>query len=765
MIKFLTYFFTFVAFLRYAYSQDADSLDIYDLSLEQLSQLEVFSTSRTEFQNARYAAANITIITQEQIKRRGYENIIDVLEDLPDFKIDRNVDPRWLNDITLRGIRYMDKLIILQDGIRISSPTNEIVPVSHNYPIHHARQIEIIKGPASALYGADAFAGVINIITRTSKNEVSGSINGGMYNTGTVNLYLSKELNDDLSITVGMHGHVDEQPDLAKVYKSEYLGMENELKNGTFNTIFGPITPSTPVDPEKAYPIEARALNARIGYKNLSIGGFMNHIHVPSTTANSPSNAVYNEEQFFGHDIKMVTANYKLNLNDKILSNSQATYSDYDLDQNSNFRNVFTAMEPAYKFSASNKLKFEQLLTWSINSNFKITSGATYERFHSIPRSGDLQFPISMDNLEDAIIVNSIAPNNPDGIPAELIETTYTNIGGLVQFRWNMTNWDAIVGGRLDRDDRFSATFNPRLGFVYHPDGKSYVVKGTFGRAFLAPSPQNIFDRFGTFSTQDDGQTYAASFYHLPNPNLKPQTVSTVELSGKIFLDENFTVDASAYYSDVKNLITQINSGEHPDRIMTLYPNNEYEIAGQSYPIDLIEINDNLGESIIIGSSISLNYKNPIGVLNHAFVNYSYITGTLDIDEEGPIQKRNLPGVSPHMVKIGSTLRFGSLHLDTRLNIVSKQHTIGPSTVKQSDPSVYQEIDGYLLLNAHLRYILSDRITFSISGRNITNQKYRNINIGASPEDDGGTGSGSVEFSGGAPQNPIRITGGISFKL
>ena len=87
------------------------------------------------------------------------------------------------------------------------------------------------------------------------------------------------------------------------------------------------------------------------------------------------------------------------------------------------------------------------------------------------------------------------------------------------------------------------------------------------------------------------------------------------------------------------------------------------------------------------------------------------------------------------------------------------------NTIKQSNPEEYQEVDGYHLLNVHFRYDASEKLTVFVSGRNVTNQKYRNINIGANPENAGGGGSSTLEFSRGAPQNPIRITGGITFKL
>src|SRR5688572_23688401 len=128
------------------------------------------------------------VITEEQIQIRGYRSLLDVLMDMPDIKIDDKVYSLSRNRITMRGIEGQEKLIIMLDGVRISSPTNESLPIMENYPVHLAKQIEIIYGPASALYGADAFTGIINIITKkaeytTSKSEASYSMGDhGLYN-------------------------------------------------------------------------------------------------------------------------------------------------------------------------------------------------------------------------------------------------------------------------------------------------------------------------------------------------------------------------------------------------------------------------------------------------------------------------------------------------------------------------------------------------------------------------------------------------------
>ncbi len=775
MIRFVSSFIVISLFSpAITIAQVADTVNLYDLTLEELGNLSVYSTTRTVAEEADDAPAHITVITSTHIAERGYKSLMDVFEDLPNFKVDRGVDPRWLNDVTVRGVRYMDKLIILLDGVRISSPTNEIVSIFENYPVHLAEQIEVVYGPSSSLYGADAFVGVVNIVTKKpeSGDFVQGSVHGGMYGSFYTDLFWTKSFADDWDITIGESLFIDRQPDLSKFYPTEFVGMEEQLQTGIFNTILGPIQPSTPVDPEKGFPLEAVSLFGRLGYKDFSFTFFGNHAHNPSTVANSPSNAVYNEGQLFGHDVKMYTGRYLMERGD-LVSSSQLTFSTYRLDGKSNFRNVFTAMEPAYKYARSWKFKAEQLVTFPLAERLKITTGATFERFFSIPRSNDLANQVIRDRYEDAIIVNSIAPNNPSGIPAALITTSYNNVGGLVQVDWSAVNWNVIAGARLDKDERYKRTINPRVGIVYNPSSR-FTGKLLYGTAFLAPSPQNMFDRFGTFDTDDGGLTYNAGFFQLPNPNLQPQTISTTEINLKYFLLDNLCFDVSGYYSNIDQLISPITNLTNPERVNSLYPGGNYTLGGEIYPIDIIQINDNLGESSIYGGSITVNYlwRPQSNWSGDFFIISSLVEGSIDIDEVGPSMQRNLPGVSPSILRIGATLKNGPLSINTRLALISNQRTIGVNTVKDQNndgislnDTEYQELDGYHMLNININYQLKNNITFSLSGRNITDQRFRNVNIGANPEAALGGGSSEVEFANGAPQNPVRLTGGVTFRF
>ncbi len=179
-----------------------DSSLFQGLSLEDLQNLQVVSVTRSA-QKSNDAPATVRIVTADQIRLRAYQSLLEVLQDQPDYKIETNNDPRWQHDVQTRGVFGMDKFIILLDGVRISSPTNDILPVMENYPVHLAKQIEIVYGPASAVYGADALSGVINIVTRKAEgNFITGSAQGGLYNTYIGNLSAGVKINDIASFAV-----------------------------------------------------------------------------------------------------------------------------------------------------------------------------------------------------------------------------------------------------------------------------------------------------------------------------------------------------------------------------------------------------------------------------------------------------------------------------------------------------------------------------------------------------------------------------------
>ena len=152
----------------------AGDQDLSSMSLEQLSDVVVTSVSRQEERLAN-AAASIYIISATDIARNGILTLPEALRLAPNLQVAR-VDARNYA-ITARGFNtpFQNKLLVLIDGRSVYSPLfSGVYWDAQDVLISDIERIEIISGPGATIYGANAVNGVINIITRSSKDSQGG---------------------------------------------------------------------------------------------------------------------------------------------------------------------------------------------------------------------------------------------------------------------------------------------------------------------------------------------------------------------------------------------------------------------------------------------------------------------------------------------------------------------------------------------------------------------------------------------------------------
>jgi len=117
------------------------------------------------------APAVATVITEQDIKDVGANDIDDVLETVPGLHVARS--NTYSPVYSFRGIYTAEnpQVLMLINGVAITNlfPGNRGL-VWGGMPVESISRIEVIRGPGSAVYGADAFAGVINIITKTASD-------------------------------------------------------------------------------------------------------------------------------------------------------------------------------------------------------------------------------------------------------------------------------------------------------------------------------------------------------------------------------------------------------------------------------------------------------------------------------------------------------------------------------------------------------------------------------------------------------------------
>jgi vitamin B12 transporter len=130
----------------------------------------VVTATRTEAP-AEQLGASVTVITGEEIDARRYPTVDEALRGVPGVDIRRSGSLGKTTAISIRGANA-NQVQVLVDGMRVKSPTLGQVDLSDLSP-EMIERIEVIRGPQSTLYGADAMGGVVNVITRRGKGPFS----------------------------------------------------------------------------------------------------------------------------------------------------------------------------------------------------------------------------------------------------------------------------------------------------------------------------------------------------------------------------------------------------------------------------------------------------------------------------------------------------------------------------------------------------------------------------------------------------------------
>lgn len=151
-------------------AQQPPQNDLTQVSMEDLLNVQINSVSKKD-QELLKAAAAIFVISQEDIRRSGAATIPDLLRMVPGIDV-AQVDANT-SAISIRGFnsRLVDKVLVLIDGRTVYTPTTSgVYWDQQDVPLENIERIEVIRGPGGTVWGANAVNGVINIITKSSRD-------------------------------------------------------------------------------------------------------------------------------------------------------------------------------------------------------------------------------------------------------------------------------------------------------------------------------------------------------------------------------------------------------------------------------------------------------------------------------------------------------------------------------------------------------------------------------------------------------------------
>jgi outer membrane cobalamin receptor len=487
------------------FSQSADTIKVEDLlnmSLEELLNVEVSTASKVS-QKMREAPSTIRIITADQIKERGYLTLEQALADLPGFQF-RNIN--GFNTYSfLRGIPSQNNLILLLvDGIQINELNSGGYYGGGQFDLSNTERIEIVYGPASALYGTNAVSGIINIITRKPEKPNAGYISGSLGNFRTSSLDFGYEYTNykgDIGFRIAGMYKTSEKADLREEkgdynwtdnmenfeddytlngffrYKNLTAGITSQLKQSSFTTYYK--------------TIDDKYLDRGTLWNIWFLNAFVDY--------------TYDKKRTWSNTARLYTRNSNVldNTVEEIIKADSASPG-YQVGY----------YRPGWLIGVENQFNFYP------KKFLYFIAGVVYE--HESVAEG---FSQSRSNSQD---INPPAPGKPSKLENDLLSIYLQG-----QFYF-LKYFQFVAGARQDFSSYYHQVLTPRFALVFNI--KNFTAKLLYNEAFRAPRPWDYSAGTG-------------------NNDLKPEQMKSAELFLSYSITRFFNLEASVYQNHLTRLL------------------------------------------------------------------------------------------------------------------------------------------------------------------------------------------------------------------
>lgn len=522
--------------------------------------------------------ASTQIITSSDIKKSGATNVRDAITDFANITMTKKVRGGG-HEIIVRGMST-DKSLIMVNGHRVANEADGSGLGNANaldrINVDNIEKIEIVKGPSSALYGSEAMGGVINIITKGSKEaEVR---------TGLVNS--SEDFTNWWHLDSGEIGKFSATLDM-RFNKIRRDGDDTDFLTDSFGTA-------------QTYNFNANYHFNDHNYLNFYVDHYTQNLKRDLYT-HKRDNIKVNfpekmrpmgqtsmtgegsmEDALANYHYKQQT--YGLSWNGKTARNDwqiQTYLSKFDWKSDIRYSGIFKGHVPAglnpmtgrmwdtifngfmagdsgiYKNDVnvnSNKIfVIEGRNSTKINDNHRITYGAEY-----------IKNTVKGTNFGDGnqFGVTHIGSVSKNGVKKEISEKEIDTYAAYLQDEINYGKWFIVPAIRYDHHENFGSHTSPKLGLTYKAND-TFRVKANYGKGFKAPTIQNLYCKLVTHMGP------AGIITVNPNANLRPETSNSWDVGVE---KEWGKISTSLVYFDTKleNMITTEEIGDKTYRCVNV---------------------------------------------------------------------------------------------------------------------------------------------------------------------------------------------------
>ena len=546
------------------------------LTTDKIGKQQVVSASRS-LKTLEDLPLSIYVITQEEIFKNGYTTLVDVLKSLPGIRVSQPGSALDGETFLMRGLYGNSYAKILINDLPIKPSAVGGMPIGAQLPIRQAERIEVIFGPAAAVYGADASSGVINIILKETEKPLFTradlSVGSNAYND--LNVMFGGRIGKGKRILrFSVYGSNTVFDDRNTKYDSNlynprsYSGQDSSyLSNPNYRG-----TPRKPV--LNTLPHLSRMFGIDLRYRALQFSYNQMYRRDHSAIGLNPFSVSYtNPLNYIGETItrfniglrknfknsgftaNLTLLNYNMDVRSSYtyVNNTLWRFLDLQVDEIANtpmerdslsstiFNNVFSGSRFSYAESAD--AIGEVLLNFRPYSGIEIVAGANIQYSYNQPIINYLK------RAPDAgLFFSDIVADSTD-FPFLPFEEYFYTFGAFGQAYMTFKGLTLMLGMRFDQTELYGGVFNPRLAIQYRP-GKNFSVRANYSTAFRVPT------------TFYGANTYLVEFGNLNslrtngNQQLSAESTSSYELGLQWNNHRNVFADVSFFYSQTENIIS-----------------------------------------------------------------------------------------------------------------------------------------------------------------------------------------------------------------
>lgn len=615
-------------------------------------------------QDVSQAPASITVIGREELDKRNYNDINDVLRNTPGVVVTGNGSAQ---SVSIRGMGSNYTLFLINGKRQFAKDANpngddngfekNILP-----PMAAVERIEIIRGPASTLYGTDAMGGVVNIITKKVTDEWSGTVELGTViqdssKSGDIkegSVYLAGPLIEN---KLGLQLAVNKQERDEDKYVSGFRGTERE------------------------------SLNSRLTY-------VLNDQHDLEFEANfvkqEGESTVGNTIAVADPGKKQSPDSFSRNYRDVYSVTHNGQYSD-NLESSS-FIQYEKSRNPDRKHSTNptSGIDLETILAntqwnWALGAH-ELTLGASFK---------------GEDLKDKATNSNPLVGFKP------ITRDTYSLFA---EDTWGLTDRFSLTAGlRADYDENFGEQFSPRLYGVYNLN-ESFTVKGGVSTGYKQPDIRAVAP--GYYAATGGG---AGNAVIRANPDLKPEESVSSELG--FYLNRDlYKASLTGFYTEFKNKIIEVRDCQSPQDADGEWISKEcplFEGEADSPMYYFTSDRFNVDDAVMYGAEATFEAELAPGV--NLLTNYTY---TETEQKSGKFKGQPLNEMPKHMANV--TVDY---ELSDELNIWSRLHYRSETSSFLGRGSMSDKTPGYEFLDIGFNYDFTNSLTGKFGVYNVLNEK------------------------------------------